>query len=229
MVLSKQICYDRIRYWMNCQMTPVNLKLSYLDFFKYSPDPVTAWWLRVIFYLFDRKNGVKGKLPDSILAQHQFKKVNSTIDEFCLKKENSNLNNESGYVDYFYKKYQGRVAIGVGYNQNLSEIYPFIFQNTCGIPIGIVAMGVLCGERDVVHIYHIGSFITHQGDGSLMLTELCSKADCFNIKLSVSPVYMPNGKDPHMEFDLLSKWYHRFNFKGEANLMRNPRKQTAEC
>ena len=50
---------------------------------------------------------------------------------------------ENDYVNYFYDKYEGRVAIGVGYNQDLSEIYPFVFEDTDGKSIGIVALGVI--------------------------------------------------------------------------------------
>ena len=39
---------------------------------------------------------------------------------------------EHDYVNYFYDKYEGRVAIGVGYKQDLSEIYPFVFEDTDG-------------------------------------------------------------------------------------------------
>ncbi len=35
---------------------------------------------------------------------------------------------EKSYVDYLYHKYEGRVSIGVGYDHNLSEIYPFGFK-----------------------------------------------------------------------------------------------------
>jgi hypothetical protein len=34
------------------------------------------------------------------------------------------MDQEHDYVTYFYEKYDGRVAIGVGYDQSLSEIYP---------------------------------------------------------------------------------------------------------
>ena len=55
---------------------------------------------------------------------------------------------ENDYVNYFYDKYEGRVAIGVGYNQDLSEIYPFVFEDTDGKSIGIVALGVIIvGQR----------------------------------------------------------------------------------
>ncbi len=49
------------------------------------------------------------------------------------------MNHEHDYVNHFYMTYEGRVAIGVGYKQDLSEIYPFVFEDSAGNSIGIVA------------------------------------------------------------------------------------------
>ncbi|MBL7180175.1 MAG: hypothetical protein ABIK98_08320 [Pseudomonadota bacterium] len=133
------------------------------------------------------------------------------------------MDKEYDYVDHLYKKYQGRVAIGVGYNQNLSEIYPLVFQNSDGESIGIVALGVIPNEKSVVHIYHLGAFISRRGDGSKILKELCRQADIFKIYLSVSAVFMPNGKDPQMDTKRLIKWYESFGFKGDSGLLRKPK------
>lgn len=143
------------------------------------------------------------------------------------RKKKTNVSKESEYVNYFYGKYHGRVALGVGYNQYFSQIHPFIFHDKDGRPIGIVAMGIITGKKRMVHIYHIGAFITRRGNGSRILKELCRKADHYNIRLSASPVYMPNGVDPQMAYNRLSKWYNQFNFKGESNLMRPPKLQAA--
>lgn len=158
-------------------------------------------------------------------AELDVEKVDGSITEFHQANELEGLNKESGYVNYFYGKYQGRLSLGVGYDQSLSEIFPFVFQDAYGRPLGVVAMGVITSEKNVVHIYHIGVFMAQQGDGSLILAELCRKADCFNIRLSARPVSLQNGKDPQMDNDLLSRWYNRFDFRGESNLMRVPRIQ----
>ena len=57
------------------------------------------------------------------------------------------MNQEHDYVNYFYQRYKGRVAIGVGYGQDLSEIYLFVFENADGKAIGIVASGVYTNEN----------------------------------------------------------------------------------
>jgi hypothetical protein len=132
------------------------------------------------------------------------------------------MEKENQYVNYFYEKYQGRVAIGVGYGQNFSEIFPFVFINTAGDAIGIVALGVIPESEDIVYIYHLGAFISGCGHGSTILKELCHQADRFNICLSVSAISMPNGKDPSMGKEQLTQWYESFGFTGDSGLLRKP-------
>jgi hypothetical protein len=133
------------------------------------------------------------------------------------------MNQEHDYVNYFYQKYEGRVAIGVAYGQDLSEIYPFVFEDADGKAIGIVALGVYTNENiHYAHIYHIGSFKTNRGDGSQMLQELCFQADEFGIILSLSPVYTPNGNNQPMSDEQLRSWYGRFGFKGSLPFSRKP-------
>lgn len=129
------------------------------------------------------------------------------------------------YVNYFYEKYRGRVAIGVGYDQGISEIYPFVFEDANGKAIGIVAIGVFTHDSiDYVHIYHIGSFKSRRGNGGEMLRELCAQADQHQIILSLSPIAMPNGKDETMSDGTLKQWYVRFGFSGNSPLKREPQK-----
>ena len=133
------------------------------------------------------------------------------------------MGRESEYVNYFYEKYHGRIAIGVGYNQDLSEIFPFVFQNSEGDSIGIAALGILPEENDLVYIYHLGAFITRHGDGSIILKELCQQADKIGIRLSVSAIHLANGKDTVMESERLIQWYKSFGFKGDTGLIRHPK------
>ena len=93
---------------------------------------------------------------------------------------------EHDYVDHFYKKYEGRVAIGAGYGPDLSEIYPFVFEDSAGNSIGIAALGVYRYEGlYYVHIYHIGSFKSNLGNGTRILQEHCLQADKHRIRLSL--------------------------------------------
>jgi len=128
-------------------------------------------------------------------------------------------------VTYFYKKYEGRVAIGVGYDQNLSEIYPFVFEDTDGKSIGVVALGVYKIENiNYVHIYHLGAFKNNRGNGNQILQELCFQADEYQIILSLSPIFIPNGRNELMSTEQLKSWYGRFGFRGNSPFKREPSK-----
>ncbi len=64
------------------------------------------------------------------------------------------MKKEHNYVAHLYNKYRGRIPIGVGYDQKLSEIFPLVFENSKGVSIGIVAVSVMDRDGDdVVHIY----------------------------------------------------------------------------
>jgi hypothetical protein len=133
------------------------------------------------------------------------------------------MNQEDDFVNYFYDKYEGRVAIGVGYDQNLSEIYPFVYEDIAGKSIGIVALGVYRRESTShVHIYHVGAFKNNRGDGNQILQALCFQADKYQIILSLSPISMPNGKDEPMSDECLREWYGKFGFKGSSHFRREP-------
>lgn len=135
------------------------------------------------------------------------------------------MSQENDYVNYFYEKYEGRVAIGVGYADDLSEIYPFVFEDPAGDSIGLVALGVYTVEAiEYVHIYHIGSFKGRCGSGTQILEELCLQADKHQIILSLSPIYMPNGNHEVMSDERLRDWYGRYGFKGDSHFKRAPDK-----
>ena len=134
------------------------------------------------------------------------------------------MSQENDYVSHFYKKFEGRVAVGVGYDHNLSEIYPFVFEDSAGNSIGVVALGVFTQDSiTYVHIYHIGSFKRYRGDGSQILQELCLQADKHQIILSLSPIFMPNGKDEMMSEERLRQWYGRYGFRGRSHFKRKPK------
>jgi hypothetical protein len=133
------------------------------------------------------------------------------------------MNPEHEYVNYFYQKYEGRVAIGVGYDQNLSEIYPFVYEDTGGKSIGVAALGVYTHDRiSYVHIYHLGAFMGNRGNGAQILQDLCIQADKYQIILSLSPISMPNGQNESMSSECLRKWYGRYGFRGHSHFKRAP-------
>jgi len=130
------------------------------------------------------------------------------------------MQKENQYVQYFYRKYHGRVAIGVGYGNDLSEIFPFVFLDDSGKAIGIVALGVIHNIDHFVYIYHMSAFRSNRGHGSVILKELCSQADRFKIDLSVSAIFIDTGKDQPMETDKLIRWYQGYGFEGSSGMVR---------
>jgi ribosomal protein S18 acetylase RimI-like enzyme len=126
------------------------------------------------------------------------------------------------YIRFFSEKYLGRVAIGVGYNEDLSQIFPFVFQNNKDEFVGIVAMGTVADKADTVYLYHIGVFETRCGNGSRILKELCKQADEFDIALRASAIVLPDGKRSEMTTEQLIGWYEKFGFEEDQGLLRNP-------
>ena len=130
---------------------------------------------------------------------------------------------EGRYVDFFYETFTERVAIGVGYAQNLEEVFPFVLRDRRGKALGIVAMAALSLESgDAVHIFHFSAFSPQHGDGGRMLEILCRKADELRVVLSLSPVPAPNGNDRQIGEKKLVAWYRHFGFAGNALLRRIP-------
>ena len=132
---------------------------------------------------------------------------------------------ESKFVRYFYRTYKGRVALSAGYDQNLDEIYPFVFEKSDGHAIGMVALATQSHTHaDMVHIYHLSAFKTGCGDGTAMLQELCCQADHFQIILSLSPFSLPNGDPLAMNSEALKHWYQKYGFTDGPQFSRQPKR-----
>ncbi|WP_320044655.1 YkgJ family cysteine cluster protein [uncultured Desulfobacter sp.] len=134
------------------------------------------------------------------------------------------VSREQEYIDYFYGKFKRRLA-GHRYTEKHSQIHSFVFQNIYGKPIGAIALNEVISQNKTVHIHYLKAFILKSGNGTLMLLELCRKADCFNVRLSANPAFSPNDKFSYMDFNVLRKWYEQFGFKGDSCLCRIPRQE----
>jgi len=131
---------------------------------------------------------------------------------------------EDQYVDDFYMRYKGRVAIGVGYAGDMMEVFPFVLKDRQNNALGIVAMATLPhDDAPVVHIFHFSVFEQRCGNGSKMLDTLCRKADQLNVTLTLSPIPSRNGKDDLISDADLIGWYHKYGFTGDLLLRRLPR------
>ena len=131
---------------------------------------------------------------------------------------------EEQYVAYFYTAYKGRIAIGVGYAQDMVEVFPLVLDDAKGNALGIIAMATLSNNRiNSVHIFHLGAFQAKRGDGSAILDILCLKADEMQVTLSLSPIPAPNGESGQITSGQLLRWYRKFGFTGDGLLQRAPR------
>ena len=131
---------------------------------------------------------------------------------------------ENRYVNCFYDRFPGRIAIGVGYNQEMMELFPIVVEDDQHNVLGIVAMATLStNDMQSVHIFHISVFLQNRGNGTKILELLCEKADKLNVILSLSPIPSPNGEDHQINCKQLVAWYRKFGFKGETLLCRKPR------
>ena len=130
---------------------------------------------------------------------------------------------ENRFINCFYQRYPGRVAIGVAYSQEMNEIFPIVIDDDQGNVLGIVAMASMTHDSLVsVHIYHFSVFSQRQGNGTKMLKILCKKADRLNVILTLSPIPSPNGEADDIGSQKLASWYRQFGFEGDALLTRQP-------
>lgn len=132
------------------------------------------------------------------------------------------VSREQEYIDYFYGKFKKRL-VGYGYAENHSQVHSFIFQNVYGKSIGAIALNEVVSQNRTVHIHYMGAFVLQSGNDTLMLLELCRKADCFNVRLTANSDFSPNDKYSNRDFKMLSTWYEQFGFKGDSGLCRIPR------
>ena len=133
------------------------------------------------------------------------------------------MDQEKAYVRYLYERFRGRIAIGVGYDREFLEIFPFVFEKVNGDALGIVGLSAVDQEKGpAVYIFHFSSFNPNHGDGGVMLDELCRLADDFQVCLSLSPFTLPNGNTNLMNSKQLKSWYEAFGFNGAPCFRREP-------
>ena len=82
-------------------------------------------------------------------------------------------------------------------------------------------VGVYMHENiNYVHIYYIVSFKSSRGNGSQILQGFYFQADKYQLILSLSPIFMPTGKNETMSSEHLRPWYRRFGFRGGSQFKR---------
>jgi hypothetical protein len=129
----------------------------------------------------------------------------------------------AAYVDHMYSKFDGRIAVTVGVNNNSEGIHPFVYENTSQMPIGLIAMSIENdSETAAVDVYHISAFKPGNGQGSEIMNFLCDTADEFQVRLSIEAQAQFSGRRTLAGVDLIN-WYRKFGFNGNGTMYREPR------
>jgi len=126
------------------------------------------------------------------------------------------------YVNHMYSLYDGRAAVTVGVNNDSDWIHPFVFEDECKVPIGLIALsadGV--SDSAEVDIYHISAFMPGKGQGSQIIKFLCDSADEYGVRLCIQAEAQHNGNQTMTTPELID-WYHKFGFTGSRLLQREP-------
>ncbi|MBU1691782.1 MAG: hypothetical protein KJ958_04525 [Gammaproteobacteria bacterium] len=128
------------------------------------------------------------------------------------------------FVKNLYAKYQGRAPLMVGLTHGFGAVYPFVFEDESGVPIGLIGCAWNQGsETDFVQIYHFSSFRPRNGAGTKMMDYLCAEADRVVIRLYVqAEPRWTEGEDEPLDKESLIRWYKKFGFKGNGALTRLP-------
>ena len=104
---------------------------------------------------------------------------------------------EDRFIECFYQRYSGRVAIGVAYSQDMLEVFPIVIEDAQGNILGIVAMAAMTNDAiSSVHIFHISVFRPRRGNGTRMLEIICCAADQFKVVRQNRFIF----KDPDVVF-----------------------------
>jgi hypothetical protein len=127
------------------------------------------------------------------------------------------------YVNYMYSQFEGRAAVTVGVNNSSESIHPFVYENDCQIPIGLIAMSVEnISDSAAVDVYHISAFKPGNGQGSEIMNFLCETADEFEVRLCIQAEAQFSGRPTLAGAGLIS-WYRKFGFDGNGTMYREPK------
>lgn len=128
----------------------------------------------------------------------------------------------SEYVEHLYSLFEGRAPLLVGVNSKFKSVYPFVYENTNGIPLGLVGMAANNDtDQTEVQLYHISAFKIKNGHGSEIMRFLCKKADEFGVRIYAQAEVQFSDKESLIGQDLVN-WYHKFGFIGNGIIRREP-------
>lgn len=131
------------------------------------------------------------------------------------------MNQAEKFVDTLYSTFEGRAPVRLGTRTDMSAVYPFVFEDENGIPLGLVSCTADNKENEKeVHLYHISSFKINRGHGTKIMNYLCNLADNFGVSIYLQAEVQFSGRDTPMNEDL-EKWYKKFGFQGNCIMRRH--------
>ncbi|WP_423179308.1 hypothetical protein [Stenotrophomonas sp. CASM110] len=140
------------------------------------------------------------------------------------------MNPAETFCAQLYAVHSGRVPLFVGMQRPFRKVYPLVFQNHEGMPLGLVGCAWNEGmDPDLAQLYHISAFQPGSGAGSEIMSALCALADELQVRITTQPeligVGVPGWAVPDDGEAALRRWYTRFGFTRIAgvHLERSPK------
>lgn len=127
------------------------------------------------------------------------------------------------FVAELYSTFEGRVPFTSGYAKGFARsIYPVVFENAEGKPIGLVAAAANNDEdTSEVQLFHVSAFKPGLGHGKEIMFFICKLADRHGVKLYLQAEIQFTDKKTPIGEDLIN-WYRQFGFEGGSFMNRRP-------
>ena len=140
------------------------------------------------------------------------------------------MNPAETFCAQLYAVHSGLVPLFVGMQKPFRKVYPLVFQDHEGVPLGLLGCAWNEGmDPDLAQLYHISAFQPGSGAGSEIMSALCALADELQVRITTQPeligVGVPGWAVPDDGEAVLRRWYMRFGFTRIAgvHLERSPK------
>lgn len=127
------------------------------------------------------------------------------------------------FVEELYSRFEGRVPFSAGYTLQFSKtVYPVVYENEKGIPIGLVAAAANNKtDTSEVQLFHVSVFKPGNGHGKEIMNYICDLADKHKAKIYLQVEIQFSDKETLIGQDLVN-WYRQFGFVGNTFMNREP-------
>lgn len=121
------------------------------------------------------------------------------------------------FCSTLYSTHTGRVPVSVGFRKPFNKVYPLVFENPAGVPLGLVGCAWNQGAPpDLVQLYHVSAFHPRSGAGRTIMVAVCALADHLQVRITTQPELIgagvPGWELPGDGEAALLRWYAEFGF-----------------